>query len=157
MMNLVNFRYSGKLSLREQRLSAIYRLENEILLGEQVDCSVRNFFAPGVYCREMVIPPWTVITGAVHTTDHLAILTQGVIEVETPEGMQLFTAPAVIRSPAGIKRAGRTFGEGATWITVHENADNCTDLDVVVERISTSKNCDLLGNRPKLKEVTQCL
>jgi hypothetical protein len=72
-----------------------------------------HHYAPGVYVREMHVPPWTVLTGAVHKTEHLAMLIQGRIEVLTEDGLQVLEAPCTILSRPGIKRVGRTFEEGA--------------------------------------------
>lgn len=127
-----------------------------MLAQPQTDCPVRHRFTPGVYEREMTIPPMTAIVGAVHTTQHLVRLVKGHIEVLTENGIELLQAPCEFMSAPGIKRIGRTFDEEVVWTTVHDNPDNCTDLDVIVARISTSKNCELLGNRPALKEDAPC-
>jgi hypothetical protein len=81
---------------------------------------------------------------------------KGTIEVLTDEGIKILSAPCEFVSRPGIKRIGRTFDDEVIWTTIHDNPDNCTDMDVIVERISTSKNCELLGNRPELKEVKTC-
>jgi hypothetical protein len=155
-MNLIHFRYSGTLRVRTS-LDQIYRLEEELLKQPQVDCPVRHYYTDGIYAREMTIPPWTVISGAVHRSEHLAILSKGRIEVETEHGLVMLKAPHMLVSTAGIKRIGRTFDEGAVWTTFHHNPGNCTDIDVLVERISTSKNCELLGNRPVIAKEEPCL
>lgn len=149
-MNLVSFTYSGT-ALAAGMLARIYRLEAALLERPQRECPVRDIFRPGEWEREMTIPPWTVLTGAVHTTRHLVRIVSGAIEVMTPEGLKLLSAPCEFMSEPGIKRAGRTFGEGCVFANVFANPDDCEDLDVLVERVSTSKNCELLGNRPALK------
>lgn len=154
-MKVVGFRYSGALRV-PTTLAKIYQLEAKLLELPQKDCPVRHYFKPGIYAREMTIPPWTVLTGAVHRDEHLAILSFGQIEVETEHGLVMLTAPHILTSTAGIKRIGRTFKEGAVWTTFHANPDDCTDMDVIVERISTSKNNELLGNRLLLKEGPKC-
>lgn len=160
-MHLVSFNYSGALAPREQLLARIYALEAEILEQPQTDCPVVHHYAPGVYVREMTVPPFTVLTGAVHKTEHLAMLIQGRIEVLTEDGLQVLEAPCTILSRPGIKRVGRTFEEGAIWSTIHANPDDCRDMDVIVERLCTSKNNELLGNRPAAignnNEVQKCL
>lgn len=156
-MNLVSFSYSGQ-ALADCMRAKIYRLEAELLERPQVDCPVRHIFRPGEYEREMTIPPMTVISGAVHTTEHLVKLVKGTIEVLTDDGIKVLRAPCEFISKPGMKRVGRTFDEEVIWSTVHENPDECRDLDVIVARISTSKNSELLGNRPALKnEVQKCL
>jgi hypothetical protein len=154
-MQLTGFSYSGQLDPRATLRTRIYQLEAEILEQPQVDCPVVHHYAPGIYVREMTIPPFTVLTGAVHKTEHLAMLIQGRIEVLTEDGLQVLTAPCTLLSKPGIKRVGRTFEEGAVWSTIHANPDDCRDMDVIVERLCTSKNSELLGNRPVLNNTNK--
>lgn len=154
-MNLTSVSYSGDLAPRATLRRRIYDLEAEILTQPQVDCPVAHHYAPGIYVREMRIPPFTVLTGAVHTTEHLAMLVQGRIEVLTEDGLQVLEAPCTLLSRPGIKRVGRTFEEGAIWSTIHANPDDCRDMDVIVERLCTSKNSELLGNRPALNNSNE--
>jgi hypothetical protein len=160
-MNLTSVSYSGELDARSTLRRQIFALEAAILEKEQRDCPVVHHYAPGVYVREMRVPPWTVLTGAIHKTEHLAMLIQGRIEVLTEDGLQVLEAPCTILSRPGIKRVGRTFEEGATWSTVHANPDDCRDMDVIVERLCTTPNSELLGNRvaalTNTNEVPLCL
>lgn len=160
-MKVASFSYSGELDPRATMRRRIYALEAEILDQPQVDCPVTHHYAPGIYVREMRVPPFTVLTGAVHKTEHLAMLIQGRIEVLTEDGLQILEAPCTILSRPGIKRVGRTFEEGATWSTIHANPDDCRDMDVIVERLCTTPNSELLGNRlaalSNPNEVPQCL
>lgn len=136
----------------------VRQMEARLLLRPQVDCPTRNTFRPGEWEREMTIPPWTQITGAEHTTEHLVRVVSGAIEVTTPNGIEMLRAPCEFMAGPGGKRAGRTFEEGCVFVNVFRNPDDCEDLDILVERVSTSKNCDLLGNRPAVKnEVEKCL
>ncbi len=153
-MNIVSFTYSGT-ALADGMLAKIYRLESDLLSRPQVDCPTIDRFRPGEWEREMTIPPWTVLTGAVHTTRHLVRIISGSIEVMTPEGLKMLRAPQEFMSDPGIKRAGRTFNEGCIFANVFANPDNCQDLDILVERVSTSKNCELLGNRPALENKVE--
>jgi hypothetical protein len=156
-MNISKVTYGGLLAVPPKvMIDKIYRIEEEILQMDQVDCPVKHTFTPGVYAREMTIPPWTILTGAVHKTEHLCIISKGKIEVLTENGMTVIEAPCTFVSKPGIKRVGRTFDTEVIWTTIHDNPDNGMDMDVIVERISTSKNCELLGNRTALKEDKKC-
>lgn len=160
-MNLTSVSYSGELDARATLRRQIFALEAAILEQEQRDCPVVHHYAPGVYVREMQIPPYTVLTGAIHKTEHLAMLIQGRIEVLTEDGLQVLEAPCTILSRPGIKRVGRTFEEGATWSTIHANPDDCRDMDEIVGRLCTTPNSELLGNRvatlTNTNEVPLCL
>lgn len=124
----------------------VYRLESVLMTMPQVDCPVRNLFADGLYAREMTLPAGTVITGAVHKTQHITIISKGRVMVLRPEGPKEFEAPAIFISEPGVKNAVHVL-EDAVWTTFHPNADNSQDIEILVERYTTSKNSDLLGNR----------
>lgn len=124
-------------------LKEIYRLEQAIAQNlEQVDCPVTHHFAKGQYAREMFIPAGTVATGAVHKTEHLTVIAQGRLKLMTEDGVQEFCAPAVILSKPGIKRAAFAL-EDTVLITIHPTDE--TDLDRLVEELTESKACELLG------------
>lgn len=117
-------------------------LEAEIERLPQVDCPVLHFFAPGLYARKMLIPKGTVLTGAVHKTEHLCVVS-GDIEVTTDTGTRRITdAHAIFSSKPGAKRAGYAH-EDTIWTTVH--ATDETDLDKLVEELTESTNLQLLG------------
>ncbi len=149
-MNIVSFTYSGK-ALSDCMMSKILRLEKQLMLLPQVECPIRHTFRPGEYEREMTIPAWTVLSGAEHTVPHIFRLVSGMIEVMTPEGIKMIAAPYEFLSGPGIKRIGRTFDEPAVVVNIFENMDDCEDLDIIIPRICTSKNCDLLENSKMLK------
>jgi hypothetical protein len=120
----------------------VYRLEEELQKLPQVDCPVWHHFAPGLYARKMLIPKGTVLTGAVHKTEHLCIVS-GDIDVTTDDGMRRITdAHAILSSKPGAKRAGYAH-EDTYWTTVH--ATNETDLDKLVVELTESTNQQLLG------------
>lgn len=120
----------------------VERLELELTKLPQVDCPIWNYFAPGLYARKMLIPKGTVLTGAVHKTEHLCIVS-GDIEVTTDEGVRRITDQhMIISSKPGIKRAGYAH-EDTFWTTIHATTE--TDLDKLVEELTESKNAELLG------------
>lgn len=141
--------YSGTLArqLTGDALRArILDLEAALLARPQAECPVRNLFSPGEYRREMTIPAGVVLTGAEHKTRHLNIISRGRILVWTEAGMVEIVAPHEFWSDPGTKRAGYALEE-TVWTTVHPNPDDCQDMEVLVERLTTSKYSDLLENR----------
>lgn len=96
--------------------------------GSEFD--ITHHFAPGVYMREALIPRGMVVTGEIHKTEHLNILSQGKITVWTEDGMKTFTASTVIKSMPGIKRVGYAH-EDAVWITVHPNVTDERDIEKI--------------------------
>lgn len=103
--------------------------------GHHVELPVTHHFAPGIYMRELFIPKGVTLTGKIHKTEHLNILSQGVLRVMTEDGMKTLTASTVVKSQPGIKRAGYAI-EDSVWITVHHNPDECRDPDLLVERLT---------------------
>lgn len=93
----------------------------------QVEIKTTHHFAPGVYMREIFIPKGVTLTGKIHKTEHMNILSQGILVVWTESGMKELTASTVIKSQPGIKRVGYA-KEDAVWITVHPNYDEERDV-----------------------------
>lgn len=93
-------------------IDKIRRLEAFILQMEQVETPTRHFLTPGLYTREMFIPAGTVLTGAVHKTEHPAIFV-GDITVWTEDGMTRLTGYRTIVSKSGTKRVG--YAHEDTW------------------------------------------
>lgn len=117
-------------------------LESQIEKLPQAECPVRHLFAPGIYAREMTIPAGVVLTGAVHRTEHLNIVSKGRITVSTDDGMKEVCAPFTFVSKPGTKRVGYAHEE-TVWTTIH--ATTTTDLDALVEELTESTAQQLLG------------
>ncbi|MFM0151448.1 hypothetical protein [Paraburkholderia sediminicola] len=128
----------------------VNRLEAEVNKLPQVECPVWHHFAPGLYARQMLIRAGTVLTGAVHKTEHLCIVS-GDINVTTDDGVQrIRNLQLVIASKPGTKRAGYAH-EDTIWTTVHATTE--TDLDKLVEELVEATSQQLLGG----SENTQLL
>lgn len=127
----------GNRNVREMR-ALILRLEATMtaIPGhlEPEDFKTTHHFTPGLYTRELFIPKDTVLTGKIHKTEHLNILSQGDITVWTEGGMKRLRASTVIKSKPGIKRVGYAH-EDSIWITVHQNPTNEQDIKKVEARL----------------------
>jgi hypothetical protein len=108
----------------------------------QADCPVTHHFAPGVYMRELLIPQGVLLTGAVHKTAHMSVLSKGHIFILNGEDRLELVAPATVLSPAGVKRAIYAVEE-SVWMTIH--ATDETDTARLVEDLTTSTEDELLG------------
>jgi hypothetical protein len=94
----------------------VRRLEEIILQAPQIDLMTTHNLAGGMYGRTIYLDAGTVLTGAIHKTDHLNIVF-GDISVTTDDGMKRLTGFHVIETKAGMKRAG--YAHGATaWTTI---------------------------------------
>lgn len=97
-------------------ITDVKRLEQIILAAPQVDLLTTHNLEGGMYARTIYLEAGTVLTGAVHKTDHLNIVF-GDISVTTDEGVQRITGYHVIETKAGMKRAG--YAHAATaWTTI---------------------------------------
>lgn len=92
----------------------ILDIERFILECPQVETPTTHYFSPGIYAREMFIPAGTVLTGAVHKTEHLVQFV-GDITVLTDGGMQRLTGRHTFTSKPGAKRVG--YAHADTWCT----------------------------------------
>lgn len=106
-------------------LSKILRLENEMRAMPQAEFETTHDFAPGIYMRTLHIPKGSLLTGKMHATDHLNIVSKGDISVLTEDGIHRIKAPAIIPARAGMKRVGFAH-EDTVWTTVHGTDE--TDL-----------------------------
>ena len=115
------------LTIREDAVvyrGAVTRLEAHLKSlppDVHVDCPVVNYFAPGVYAREITIPAGVLATGKIHLTACLNIISKG----------RMIVACTFI-SPAGTKRAGMAL-EDTVWTTIHPTEE--TDVDLILETL----------------------
>jgi len=117
-------------------MDKIFELEEKLKEYEQVNLDVKHHFGGGIYARELLIPKDTVLTGKMHTHEHLNIMLSGDITVSTETGTKRINKPCVITSKPGTKRAGYAH-EDTIWITFHATKE--TDL-AVIESIFIADN-----------------
>jgi hypothetical protein len=102
----------------------------------QVHIEPKHYFAPGLYLREIFIPKGVTLTGKIHKTEHLCILSQGELSVRLEDGIQTLKASTVVKSLPGMKRILYAH-EDSVWINVHHNPENIQDLDKIEEEFVT--------------------
>lgn len=117
----------------------------------QVHIEPRHYFAPGIYMREIFIPKGVVLTGKIHKTEHLNVLSLGEVSVWNGEGTHRIKASSVIHSMPGTKRAIYAH-EDSVWINVHHNPENERDLDKIEEFLIAKSFEDVL-EFTKRKEI----
>ena len=106
----------------------IARLEQHMLEMEQTPIETKHRFSEGVYAREITIPKGCLLTGKVHKTVHLNIISKGDITVWTEDGMKRVQAPYTMVSRPGTKRVGFAHEE-TVWTTIHGTHE--TDLEAL--------------------------
>jgi hypothetical protein len=132
-------------------LAKVERLQNELLKMPQADIKTIHRFLPGVYERTIVVPPWTVLTGARHKTDYRVRLERGRIAVTMDDGASVLDAVCEFDAKAGVQRAGRVFDEEVVWTDVYANPDDITDISELEAMLYEIPECDLGENRYKNK------
>ena len=120
----------------------VLRLEDALNNLPQVDCPVRHYFAPGLYAREIRIPAGTVLVGAIHKTENLAVLSAGRLQVVTDDGTVEIAAPHTLTVRPGQKNCALAL-EDAVWTNFFPTTE--TDTDKLVELLTESRACELLG------------
>jgi hypothetical protein len=127
----------------------VVALQNVLLEMPQADVQTVHKFLPGVYERTIIVPPWTVLTGAAHKTDYKVRLEKGTIAVNIDDDIRVLTAPCEFDAKAGAQRAGRVFDEEVVWTDIYDNPDDCTDVAILEDRLYVVPECGLGENRVK--------
>lgn len=122
-------------------------LQDELLKMPQADVKTIHSFAPSKYFRKMVAPPNTVIVGAEHKSPYKVKLEKGTISVNIGDEIRTLTAPMEFDAPAGARRVGLVGNEELVWIDIYDNADDCTDIDEIEERLYVIPECGMLDKR----------
>lgn len=102
---------------RDEKLDALEALIRE--KSPPVECPVRHHFAPGLYAREMTIPAGTVLTGKIHKTAALSIMSKGSLLLYDEDGStRRVDAPFTYVAPPGTRRAAYAITE-TVWTVMH--------------------------------------
>lgn len=127
-------------------IEAIMEIERHILKLDQIETPTTHHFAPGLYAREMFIPAGTVLTGAVHKSEHLAIFV-GDITVWSEGVMVRLTGHHTFVSKPGAKRVG--YAHADTWCTGFFPTEE-TDIALLEKALVESPEllqCNLLAKQ----------
>jgi hypothetical protein len=128
----------------------VVALQDALLEMPQADIVTVHTFLPGVYERKIIVPPWTVLTGAAHKTGYRVRLEKGTIAVNRETEVVVLTAPCEFESKAGEQRAGRVFEEEVIWVDVYDNPDDCQDIETLENRLYAVPECGLGDTRKQL-------
>ena len=128
----------------------VVALQDALLEMPQADIVTVHTFLPGVYERKIIVPPWTVLTGAAHKTGYRVRLEKGTIAVNRETEVVVLTAPCEFDAKAGEQRAGRVFEDEVVWVDVYENPDDCQDIETLEDRFYVVPECGLGDTRKRL-------
>lgn len=123
-MNAVTtFMNGDKGSVLERARADIFMKERvdeiagEMLENPQVPCPVRHMFYPGLYIRELTLPPGVLAIGYIHKTWHMNVLLKGAVRVVTEGGPVDLVAPLQFYGPPG-RNIGYVLEE-MTWLNIY--------------------------------------
>ena len=132
----------NNMSDSQDQIDAFNRLEAELMACPQGDCQITNRFTPGLYAREMIIPKGSLLTGALHKTQHMFVISKGDISTWFPGGaVTRVQAPYTGITEPGTRRLGYAH-EDTVWTTFHATEE--TDPDKIVEEITDTRPNPLL-------------
>lgn len=132
--------------------ASILRLEQAMLAMTNADTSdgdVHHHFSDGLYARELRIPADTVLIGHIHLQGQINFLMKGTIRVTTDEGVKTLTAPQIVVTGPGTKRAGYAVTD-VVWVTV--SATNEKDPEEIRKQIIATSFDD-----PRLIAIEEAL
>jgi len=120
--------------------------------GKEI-CRIRHYHTPGLYGREMWMPADCLITGKIHLTEHICILSQGKVTVASGGESTTYEAPATVISKVGAKRAIYAH-EDSVWTNFH--ATELTDPEEIEEEIIAKdfEELDLMLEHEQLKRIS---
>jgi len=121
--------------------------------GGENTCRISHYNVPGLYAREMWMPADCMITGKIHKTEHICILSKGMVTVSDGGHSVTYKAPAIIVSRIGAKRAIYAHEE-SVWTNFH--ATELTDPEAIEREIiaETFEELDLMIEHQELKRIS---
>lgn len=119
---------------RQPTLAQIKRLQDVVGVAPQIPLEPEHLFAPGMYTRILAIQADAYVVGKMHRHAHPTMLIKGEATILTNNGMERICAPHVWISQPGAKRPLYTHTD-CVFVTVHLNATDTTDLDVLEAEI----------------------
>jgi hypothetical protein len=130
-------------------------MENEVGNGVLINAvdsyPILSRYAKGMYIRQISIPAGHFVIGRLHREDHYNVITKGKVSVLTEEGgLEVFTAPVSMISPAGCKRVLFTH-EDTEWTTTH--VTDLTDVDEIEKQVIAPSYTALGWTDPKIELI----
>lgn len=118
------------------------------------DIEVIHRFTPGLYIRECRIPAGTLLTSAIHRTEHPFVISQGLIEVRSEnEGAVIYAAPHHGITKPGTRRVLFAV-EDTIWTTFHVTEE--TDVAKIGAAIIQPHDNPLVAHdHPRLQQGWQ--
>lgn len=111
-----------------------------------------HYFIPGVYVREARIPAGQIVTGRIHKTEHLCIVT-GDVDIADEASQKRYAGYHIFKSMPGTKRALFTHSD-TIFLTIHRTDE--TDIDKLMD-LMTVETWEEFERLPNLSERFEVL
>lgn len=135
------------------QLSTIERLQEAVSKLPQFIPETDHYFCEGMYLRWVFRPAGTLVIGKVHKKRHFYLVIQGAVEVAGgPDGPKRMTAPALVISEPGTKRAVYAL-EDSVCITIHRTDE--TDMAAIEAELVEDDPKSMYGPGNTLKQLEQ--
>ncbi len=123
---------------------SVDELERAMRTVPQLEIEPVHHFADGLYAREITIPAGTLLTGKIHKTRHLNIISKGRITVWSElDGKREIEAPFSFVAEPGTRRVGYAHEE-TVWTTIHATSE--TNLERLEAELIEPHDSSLLSS-----------
>ena len=119
----------------------------------QIEVETKDTLSNGIYTREMFIKKNSLIIGAIHKYESIAILSIGTLKYFSINGLRIIKGHKLIISPAGTQRAGVALTD-CVFSTIHRTDKKTIEeaLDELIvggtkSLIGKENNIQLIENR----------
>lgn len=120
---------------------------------QPIELQTNHRFHGGMYLREVFRPADCLIVGKVHKKEHFYLVLSGTVVVTTDDGVMEITAPYILESKPGTKRAVYAKTD-ALCVTIHCVNSNSVE-EVEQELVEDDPDCVYLaGNKLSEKALT---
>lgn len=130
---------------RRTYIEVVKKIQNHIVGGikenkiDGVIPPVFHHFGPDIYMRQMDAKAGTLVVSKMHSTEHFNVLLKGAVSLITEDGIKIVYAGQVMLSAPGTKRIG-LFHEDSSWLTIHPNFANDTDVDQLEDDLTVPED-----------------
>jgi hypothetical protein len=119
-------------------LGAVERLQAELVKMPQYEPETRHHFHGGMYCREVWRDVGVLVVGRVHRKEHFYMVVTGTVLITTDEGVQRVTAPTLLLSKPGARRA--VYSETPALCMTFHRTNATTVEDAEIELVEEEEN-----------------
>ena len=136
--------------------SAVSVLQKALSDLPQYEPITKHYFHGGMYCREVWRAADVLVVGKVHKKEHFYLIASGTVLITNDDGVERITAPALLLSMPGTKRA--VYSETDALCMTFHRTEALTVEDAEIELVEEEKDSMYTaGNliKPEHKEVLQ--